>query len=61
MRKGFAEAFEAYNEEAHLAGGMIPIVQQVYHIKVVTAILHVGIPLNKIDSFKELLEENVTL
>ena len=50
MRKGFAEAFEAYDEEAHLAGGMMPIVQQVYRIKVVTAFLRVGIPLNKIDS-----------
>ena len=42
MRKGFAEAFEAYNEEAHLAGGMIPIVQQVYGIKVVTAFFQCG-------------------
>ena len=38
----------------------IPIVQQVYRIKVVTAFFRVGIPLNKIDSFRELLEENVT-
>ena len=43
-----------------MAGGTIPIDQQVYRIKVVTAFLRGGIPLNKMDSFQELLEENVT-
>ena len=55
-----AAAFEAYNQEAHLAGGTIPTDQQVYRIKVVTAFLRAGILLNKINSFQELLEENVT-
>ena len=58
--RDIAEVFEAYNEEAHLAGGMIPIDQQVYRIKVVTSFLRAGMPLNKMDSFRELLEENVT-
>ena len=55
-----ATAFEAYNQEAHLAGGTIPTDQQVYRIKVVTTFLCAGIPLNKINCFRELLEENVT-
>ena len=58
--RDIADAFKTYNREAHLAGGTIPIDQQVYRIKVVTAFLHAGIPLAKIDSFRELLEENVT-
>lgn len=36
----------------------MPEQQQVYRIKVVTAFLKAGVPLSKIDSFRELLEEN---
>ena len=53
-------AFKAYNQGVRSAGGTIPTNQQVYRIKVVTAFLHAGIQLNKINCFRELLEENVT-
>ncbi len=43
-----------------MAGGMIPIDQQVHRIKVVTAFLRAGILLNRMDSFRESLEENIT-
>ena len=36
----------------------MPEQQQVYRIKVVTAFLKAGVPLSKIESFRELLEEN---
>ena len=47
-----ATAFEAYNQEAHLAGGAIPTDQQVNHIKAVTAFLCAGVLLNKINCFR---------
>jgi hypothetical protein len=58
--RDIAKAFKTYNQDAHLAGGTIPVDQQVYRIKVVTTFLRAGIPLAKMDSFRELLEENVT-
>ena len=32
--------------------------QQVYRVKVVSTFLKAGVPLNKIDCFRDLLEEN---
>ena len=32
--------------------------QQVYHVKVVTALLRAGLPLSKLDSFRDILQEN---
>ena len=51
-------ALSKHNETKHLRGETLPEQQQVYHVKVVTAFLRAGIPLSKLDSFRDLLEEN---
>ena len=42
----------------HLRGETLPEAQQVYRIKVMKAFLQAGVPLAKLDVFKEILEEN---
>ena len=53
-----AKALEKHNTEVHLRGETLPMQQQVYRVKVVTALLRAGIPLSKLDSFRDLLEEH---
>ena len=56
--RDIAEVFDAYNKEQHLVGETLPKDVQVYRIKVVRTFLKAGVPLNKMDTFRELLEEN---
>ena len=53
-----AEALAASDKESHPVGETLPQDQRVYRVKVVMAFLRAGVPLNKIESFRELLEEN---
>lgn len=53
-----ANALAKHNSEVHLRGETLPVAQQVYRVKVVTALLRAGIPLSKLDSFRDILEEN---
>ena len=53
-----AMALTKYNEKEHLRGETLPQEQQVCRVKVVTAFLRAGIPLSKLDSFRDILEEN---
>ena len=46
-----------HNSETHQRGETLPQEQQVYRVKVVTSFLKAGVPLNKIDSFRDILEE----
>ena len=43
------QALQKYNSECH---------QQVYRVKVVPTFLQAGVPLSKLDIFRDLLEEN---
>ena len=52
-----AVALKAHNSEVHLVGETLPDSQQVFRVKVVTAFLCSGVPLSKLDNFRELLEE----
>ena len=52
------EHLRKYNEETHPRGETLPEDHQVYRIKVVTAFLKSGVPLSKVESFRDLLEEN---
>lgn len=52
-----ATALRKYNSEVHPRGETLPESQQIYRIKVVRAFLRAGVPFNKLDNFKELLEE----
>ena len=56
--KDIAEALKAYNKEEHLAGEELPPEQQVYRVKVITTFLRAGVPISKLDLFRDLLEEN---
>ena len=53
-----AEAFKTYSKEEHVAGETLSRDTQVYRVKVVTTLLKAGVPLNKLETFQELLEEN---
>ena len=52
-----ASALRAHNETFHLRGETVPEQQQVFRVKVVTCFLRAAIPLNKLDTFRDLLEE----
>ena len=41
-----------------LVGETLPKEQQIYRVKVVTAFLRAGIPLNKVSAFRDILEES---
>lgn len=49
---------QKHNECHHLEGETLPINQQVYRVKVLTAFLGAAVPLNKLDCLKQLFEEN---
>ena len=56
-QKDLAEALQKYNDDVHLRGETLPQTQQVYRVKVLKSFLRAGIPLNKIDPLRDLLEE----
>lgn len=52
-----ADALQKHNEEVHLKGETLPDGQKVFRVKVVKCFLRAGVPLNKLDCFRDLLEE----
>ena len=56
--RNIADSLTKYNTEVHPRGETLPQEQQVYRVKVVSAFMKAGVPLNKIESFRDLLEEN---
>jgi len=52
------ECLRKYNDTTHVRGETLPKDQQVYCVQVVSAFLKAGVPLTKIDHFRELLEEH---
>ena len=55
--KDLAISLKQYKSVEHLCGEMLPESVQVYRVKVVKSFLQVGVPLQKIEAFRELLEE----
>uniref|UniRef100_A0A1X7T065 DUF659 domain-containing protein n=1 Tax=Amphimedon queenslandica TaxID=400682 RepID=A0A1X7T065_AMPQE len=53
-----AQAFDTYNQKEHLAGETLSNDLQVYRTKVVKTFLKAGVPLNKVDLFRDILEEH---
>ena len=53
-----AEALQHYDQEVHPKGETLPNMVRVYHVKVVNAFMRAGIPLSKIDVFRELLDHH---
>ena len=56
--RDIARALKKHNEKSHLVGKNLPEQHQVFRVKVVRSFLRAGIPLNKIDAFKDILEKN---
>lgn len=52
------EALHVYDSRVHPVGDGLPDSTRVYRVKVVTAMLKAGVPLGKIDLFRDLFEEH---
>ena len=53
----FQKALHVYDSRTRIVGYGLPDSIRVYRVKVVTAMLKVGVPLSKVDLFRELFEE----
>ena len=58
--RDIASCLKKFNQQEHQKGETLPEQQQVYRVKVVSTFLKAGVPLGKIQKFRELLEENAT-
>ena len=56
--RDIATSFAKYNQQEHTSGETLPEEMQVYRIRVVTAFLKAGVPLSKIEKFRDILEEH---
>ena len=52
------QALNAFDSEVHPVGNGLPFSTRVYRVKVVSTMLRAGVPLGKIDLFRDLLEEH---
>ena len=52
------KALRIYDQEHHPVGETLPDSVRVYRVRVLTAMLKSGVPVSKIDCFRDLLEEN---
>ena len=52
------KSLEKYDKEFHPKGETLPDTTRVFRVKVVTALLNAGVPLSKLDCFRDLFEEN---
>ena len=61
LRDGdIVKALQKYDKRVNPVGQTLPQEQRLYRIKVVMTFLKAGIPLNKLDIFRDLLEEKAT-
>ena len=51
------EALQKYDTNTHPSGETLPDGVRVYRVKVLSTFLKAGVPINKIDEFRDLLEE----
>ncbi len=59
VREGdIATALKAYDKEVHPCGEKLPEEVRVYRVKVVKVFLRAGVPMSKLEFFRDLLEEN---
>ena len=54
-----SEALHRHDKTVNQKGASLPASQRVYRVKVAMAFLKAGVPFEKVDCFRELLEENV--
>ena len=55
--RDIAKSLEEYNNQFNPEGESLSVAYRVYRVKVVRSFMKAGVPLNKIDCFRELLEE----
>jgi hypothetical protein len=53
-----SKALQAYSSKHHPVGENLPESTRIYRVKVVTAFLKAGVPLSKVDSFRDIFEEH---
>ena len=56
--RDISEVFKSYEQEVHPSGETLSEVHKLWRVKVVTTFMKAGVPLAKVDHFRELLEEN---
>lgn len=56
--RDIADAFRAHNDSMHQKGETLPDEVNVYRVRVVQTFMRAGVPLNKLNIFRSLLEEN---
>lgn len=52
--------YRKHDQEVHQKGETLPVSQRVHRVKVATAFLRAGVPFEKLEYFRELLEENAS-
>lgn len=55
--RDIAKSLEEYDNQFHPKGESLSLAHRVYRVKVIRSFMKAGVPLNKIDCFRELLEE----
>ena len=53
-----SKALQEYSSKHHPVGEKLPESTRIYRVKVVTAFLKAGVPLSKVDSFRDIFEEH---
>ena len=56
--KDVAQCLQAHDVESHPKGETLPMQQCVFRVEVVTAFLWAGVPLNKLDHFRDIQQES---
>ena len=56
--RDIASSLKKYNDEVHPRGETLPEQQQVYRVMVVRTFLKAGVPLSKVEKFRDIFEEN---
>lgn len=56
--RDICESLKSYDKELHPVGETLPDSTRIYRIRVVTTMLKAGVPLSKVDKFRDILEEN---
>ena len=52
------EALQQFTDKNHPSGETLPEAQRVFRVQVVVSFLKAGVPLNKLEEFHEMLEQN---
>ena len=61
QERDIAQILQKYDCEVHPVGENLPEQAHIHRVKVVTAFLKAGVPLSKINCFRQLLEEDALI